>query len=251
MMMMMMPRAALLLACASAAAASSKKTTTHAPRIRVFDSDSCDSTVPGTWTGFEGTTALFDSYELTWRGTSAGAFSSIAISGETGWALGLGAFSADNATATISFDTGVVLNGTVSEGCSIITWDNGSSWKKALRKVVHVVAMNHLDVGYNGIPGVGLVNNIMNRYFQLYFPRAVALADAMRALNGTDRFIYTTHPWLLDLYLDCPANFTLSGITLVCPQPADVAAMEAAIRVGDIVFHAAPFNIEYLSLIHI
>jgi hypothetical protein len=35
----------------------------------------------------------------------------------------------------------------------------------------------------------GFVNNVLNMYFDIYFPRAVALGAAMRALNGTERFI--------------------------------------------------------------
>ena len=100
-------------------------------------------------------------------------------------------------------------------------------------------------VGYNGIPEVGLINNVLNNYFTLYFPRAVAIADALRARGGSERFIYTTHAWLVELYLHCPANFTLSGVPLACPSPADAAAFAAAIQAGDIVFHAAPFNIQY------
>jgi len=29
-----------------------------------------------------------------------------------------------------------------------------------------------------------------------------------------ETFKYTTHPWLLKMYLDCPENFTMSGVTL-------------------------------------
>lgn len=29
-----------------------------------------------------------------------------------------------------------------------------------------------------------------------------------------ETFKYTTHPWLVKLYLDCPENLTLSGVTL-------------------------------------
>ena len=38
---------------------------------------------------------------------------------------------------------------------------------------------------------------------------------------------------------------TLAGVTLACPSAPDVASMRAAITRGDIVFHAAPFNIQY------
>ena len=76
--------------------------------------------------------------------------------------------------------------------------------------------------GYNGIPLTGFINNILNIYFHEYFPRAIDIANQMRALGGNDRFVYTTHPWLLSLYLSCPANFVLSNIQLICPSAQDV-----------------------------
>jgi hypothetical protein len=80
--------------------------------------------------------------------------------------------------------------------------------------VVHVVFMNHLDVGYNGIPQTGFIANVVNMYFDVYFPRAIATAQAMR-LNSSqsDRFVYTTHSWLVSMYMDCP-----SGLTFHCPN---------------------------------
>ena len=32
---------------------------------------------------------------------------------------------------------------------------------------------------------------------------AAAVADAMRKAGGSDRFVYLTHPWLLERFLDC------------------------------------------------
>ena len=120
---------------------------------------------------------------------------------------------------------------------------------------------NHLDVGYNGIPGIGFINNILNIYFQEYYPRALQIAQEVRELGGTDRFVYTTHPWLMSLYLDCPPNMNLSGIVLQCPDEAavsgldqcdtstyirrsQIAAFKAGVMQGDIVWHAGPFNLQ-------
>ncbi len=100
-------------------------------------------------------------------------------------------------------------------------------------------------MGYNGIPTLGLINNIVQRYFDVYFPRAIAVAQALTAHGGPERLIYTTHGWLAHLYLHCPQNFTLSGITLVCPAADAVAAFRAAALRGDITWHAAAFNTEY------
>lgn len=71
----------------------------------------------------------------------------------------------------------------------------------------------------------------------------VRLADEMRATvsssSGTinDAFVYTTHAWLLSLFFDCP-----TGIGLECPDEAAVAVLDAAIRRGDVTWHAGPFN---------
>lgn len=71
------------------------------------------------------------------------------------------------------------------------------------------------DVGFNGInPTVGFVNNILNRYFTVYFPRAVTLALQLEYSGYVERLVYTTHPWLVSLYINCPSQMTLSGIKL-------------------------------------
>lgn len=216
-------------------------------------SNDCDN-LPGPWTGFSPPThPLGDAYSLAWAGAGGargadGAFVATMVDG-SGWGLGQGTVSADNATASIVFDSGVSLKGTVGDNCTSILWDNDTKWATAPApssvSVVHVVAMNHLDVGYDGIPLLGLINNILNRYFDVYFPRAIAVAAALRARGGPERLIYTTHAFLVHLYLHCPANFVLSNVTLACPSPDAVAAFRAAVAAGDIVWHAGAFNTEY------
>lgn len=239
--------AALCVAPGTAAMSKRVQPDSHGAPRKLQSGSSC-ANLPGVWTGFmPPTNPLYDSYELAWLNASAGMFTAVYVGGGQGWTLAEGQLSSDNSTVVLSLDAGGVLHGNVSDDCSTMMWDNDSAWRKTatLPKRVHVVAMNHLDVGYNGIPDVGLVNNVLNRYFTLYFPRAVAIAEAMHALNGTDTFIYTTHAWLLDLYLNCPANMTLSGIPLACPGDADAAAMRAAVARGDVVFHSSPFNIQF------
>ena len=65
------------------------------------------------------------------------------------------------------------------------------------------------DVGY-----ADLVNNILNRYFQHYFSLATAVWRGLKNGGYVETFIYTTHPWLVSLYLDCPPNLVLSGVKL-------------------------------------
>lgn len=110
--------------------------------------------------------------------------------------------------------------------------------------------MNHLDVGYNGIdPTIGFIPNVLNRYFTVYFPRAISLgmffhvcqlilmdmgyiAQQLVKRNGSEQFIYTTHPWLVSYYLDCP-----SGMSVQCPSAADVQSFKDAVNKGWITWH--------------
>ena len=61
------------------------------------------------------------------------------------------------------------------------------------------------QVGYTGF-----VNDVDNKYMHDYFPLAASTAQEMKAntSDGGDRFIYTTHAWLMQRFLQCP-----------CPQP--------------------------------
>lgn len=116
---------------------------------------------------------------------------------------------------------------------------------------VYIVFMNHLDVGFDGIdPIIGFAANVVNKYFDVYFPLALEVAAAMRA-NSSDRFIYTTHPWLVSMYLDCPSEWVWNNGTfplgetpqaLHCPNSSSKAAFIEGIQRGDISWHAYPFN---------
>lgn len=66
-----------------------------------------------------------------------------------------------------------------------------------------------VDVGY-----ADLINNILNRYFQNYFRQVSTLWRGLKDGGYVESFIYTTHPWLVTMYLDCPSNFVLSGVKL-------------------------------------
>ena len=212
-------------------------------------SDSCDGGIPGQWTGYN-PQPLGDTYAMAWTAGAGWPNWTVTMVEGGGWSVGHGCFSADNTTTTVAFDSGVKLNGKVTNKCGEVDWDNDSVWKIKPPPPppitdVHILALNHLDVGYNGIPGLGLINNILNRYFSVYFPRAISVAQALTAHGGPERLIYTTHGWLAHMYLHCPANFTLSGILLVCPTPDEQQAFRDAILRGDITFHAAAFNTEY------
>ena len=116
----------------------------------------CDLTIPGFWTGISQNHPLGDTYQMAWTvPASPGAWTVHMVDGG-GWNVGVGQLSADNTTSTVSFDSGVKLNGNVSKDCSAIYWDNDSSWVVKPPPPppitdVHIIAMNHLDVGYNGM----------------------------------------------------------------------------------------------------
>ncbi|KAK3598273.1 hypothetical protein CHS0354_022590 [Potamilus streckersoni] len=110
---------------------------------------------------------------------------------------------------------------------------------------VHIIFMNHLDVGYDGIGSeLGYINNILNVYFTHHFPQALNVSRQLIKGKYVESFIYTTHPWLVSLYLDCPKNLTLSGVTLKCPNKTEVAEFQLAISSGVITWHAGPMNMQ-------
>eukprot|EP01126_Amoeba_proteus_P059319 TRINITY_DN7739_c0_g1_i8.p1 TRINITY_DN7739_c0_g1~~TRINITY_DN7739_c0_g1_i8.p1 ORF type:complete len:363 (-),score=58.11 TRINITY_DN7739_c0_g1_i8:168-1256(-) len=198
----------------------------------------CSSCVKiGTWTSQTGSTPLYDSYMLF---DSPTGFDAVAAS-PSSWASGTAKCS--GSLVQILLDGRISMNGKVSENGTRIDWNDNTVWKYLNIRKVHVVWMNHLDVGYNGIPVTGFINNVLNVYFHSHFPRALRLQKALRLLGSTDRFIYTTHPWLVSLYLDCP-TLVLANVTLKCPSLEAVEEFTQAILRGDIVWHAGPFNLQ-------
>jgi len=220
----------------------------------------------GNWTGFAPKfVPLFDWYSIQYS-NSTGSFS-VVCNTDCGWINGTG--QVKSTAVKIEFNNGISLVGELVENstncgwtdaspthtcpnpppfqpsCTVIYWNNNTTWilLQPIDKV-HLIFMNHLDVGYNGIPLTGFINNILNIYFHEYFPRAISVADTMASLNLTDTLVYTTHPWLVSLYLDCPPNLVLSGIPLKCPTPLDVEAMAGAIKKGTITWHRGPFNLQ-------
>jgi len=204
----------------------------------------------GVWTGYMARAPLYDEYYLAFEaGAAPGAFSAVNVrsSAPGGWTLGTGQLSADNATLSMTFDTGLTLQGNVSANCTLLSFDNDSQWQETSGvEVVHLLSMSHIDVGYHiGDSKVARIIEVLQTYVDVFFPRAVAIARALRDLGGSERLVYTSHSWLLSLYLHCPANLTLSGETLRCPTPAAVSELRAAIQAGDVYFHAGAFNLQY------
>ena len=89
-------------------------------------------------------------------------------------------------------------------------------------KRVLVMFKCHLDVGF-----IDTQANIIQRYFEQFFPKAIEIAAAMRR-EGNDRYIWTTGSWLVYRYLERP----------MARRPQ----MEQAIAAGDLAWHALPFT---------
>ena len=96
------------------------------------------------------------------------------------------------------------------------------SQASAVKRVL-VMFKCHLDVGF-----VDTQAAIIRKYFDQYYPRAIALAATMRD-SGSDRYIWTTGSWLLYSYLQQAS-------------PEQTRQMEQAISRGDIAWHALPFT---------
>jgi hypothetical protein len=94
------------------------------------------------------------------------------------------------------------------------------------------------DIGYNGIaPELGYDANVINKYFDWYFPIAVRLGDWFAHHPGPESHIYTAHSFLVSLYLSCPPNMGLN-----CPTLERQAEFRQAVSKGYITWTALPFN---------
>jgi hypothetical protein len=90
-------------------------------------------------------------------------------------------------------------------------------------KRVLVMFKCHFDAGF-----VNTQAAVVHEYFSVYFPRAIEVAEQVRA-SGPERYVWTTGSWLLYEYLEQASA-------------QDRRRMEQAIARGDIAWHALPFN---------
>ena len=108
---------------------------------------------------------------------------------------------------------------------------------------VHLTFSHHLDVGLD-LPlkltanCVGFATTIVQRYFDVFIPRAIRLADEMRARESGDRFKYQIHPWIGSLYTECVPWSVHDGCpsnpaTIRCPNASDV-------QIGRLLFDLGP-----------
>ena len=113
---------------------------------------------------------------------------------------------------------------------------------------VYVVFSNHFDNGYTLNQNGSTSGAVINQYFHEHFPKAIAVANEVRAKKGKP-YKWLTQSWLVDVYRHC--NSTRINTLgphypndLVCPNASAIQAFEEAVKRGDINWHAFPFNAE-------
>ena len=171
----------------------------------------------------------------------SGTMSVFALTPNPQWGTGSVEYDVMSHDVIMHLDDGEIIKGKVASDCSNIEWVvPKATWIKVPHvDHVHVVFMNHLDVGY-----AHFIGDIINEYFQTFFPRAVRLAAEASIWRKNETFIYTTHPWLVSMYLDCPPNLIFNGIKIQCPTDEEIQVFDAAIRKGYIAWHAGPMNMQ-------
>jgi hypothetical protein len=97
-------------------------------------------------------------------------------------------------------------------------------------KKVYVVFKTHFDLGYTDLSSA-----VEQRYVKNFIPKAIDLAEQLRAEGGQARYVWTTGAWLIDAYLRQAT-------------PREVQKLEKAIERGDIVWNAAPYTIQSESV---
>lgn len=85
-------------------------------------------------------------------------------------------------------------------------------------KKVHVIFKTHLDIGYTD-----LSSNVLRKYREEYIPKAIEIARKMNS-DSKREFVWTVGSFLIDDYL-------------LHAAPEQAAAMEEAIKRGDISWH--------------
>jgi hypothetical protein len=100
-----------------------------------------------------------------------------------------------------------------------------------------IIDADHFDLGYHG-----LIADVVNMYFDTFWPKALKISKELRDNNHTEKYVYTTFSWLASAYLSCPPNQGLH-----CPSVEQLATFKDAVKRGDITWPAFPFNSEHAA----
>lgn len=95
---------------------------------------------------------------------------------------------------------------------------------------VYVIFKTHLDVGFTD-----LSSKVEQNYIREFIPKALDVAEQLRADRSGERYVWTTGAWLVWEYLKQA-------------QPADIKHLERAIKRGDIVWNGVPYTVESESM---
>ena len=84
---------------------------------------------------------------------------------------------------------------------------------------VYLISSCHLDLGF-----ANSLVNIVNEYFDKHFPNAIKTSNILREFSK-EQLVFTTHSYLVWLYLNCPIT---SG--LHCPSESDRSMVDFGFR---------------------
>ncbi|HVT14679.1 MAG TPA: DUF5054 domain-containing protein [Thermoanaerobaculia bacterium] len=111
-------------------------------------------------------------------------------------------------------------------------------------KLVHVVFMSHLDVGWTYF-----ALSVLSQYLNQFNLQAIETAETLKRWEVKEGFVFTTDPWLVSLLRDCPQlSWTKGGAcpvsaALQCPSKETQERFERAVQDGTIVWHGNAFNV--------
>lgn len=114
--------------------------------------------------------------------------------------------------------------------CSCLTVNAGQAQVNEEVSKVYVVFKTHLDVGFTDLSSV-----VEKRYIDEFIPKALDVAEKLRADRSGERYVWTTGSWLVWKYLQTASD-------------RDVERLEKAIRQGDIVWNGVPYTVETESM---
>ena len=114
--------------------------------------------------------------------------------------------------------------------CICLTINAGQAQVNEEVSKVYVVFKTHLDVGFTDLSSV-----VEKRYIDEFIPKALDVAEKLRADRSGERYVWTTGSWLVWKYLQTASD-------------RDVERLEKAIRQGDIVWNGVPYTVETESM---
>ena len=114
--------------------------------------------------------------------------------------------------------------------CICLTVNAGPAQVNEEVSKVYVVFKTHLDVGFTDLSSV-----VEKRYIDEFIPKALDVAEKLRADRSGERYVWTTGSWLVWKYLQTASD-------------RDVERLEKAIRQGDIVWNGVPYTVEIESM---